>query len=236
MSKRGFGLLLLLALVLCLTLAGPAAVLAAEHGETASSETASSEAASSETASGSHEGTAVAGSHEAGGHEAEASHGVTPAKLKDLRYRLQAFIAAVIILFFILRKPLKQFFSNRRQEIEDTLNGLEEKKAAAEARIRELEAKMADIQSEREAILADYVRQGEAEKAKIVEQAQTMAARIQQQAEVAVRQEIDKAKQDLKREIAEMAASMAEDLVRQSINAQDQERLAAEYLDKVVQS
>jgi F-type H+-transporting ATPase subunit b len=220
MSERMFpgrtGLLLLFALILCFVLAGPAAVLAAEQA-------------------GGKSGEAVAGSHEGGGAAGE-SHGISPAKIKDLIYRVMNFVAAVLILYFILRKPIRQFFSSRRQEIENTLKDLEQKKIEGEARVRELEAKLAGIQSEREAILAEYVREGEAEKAKIIDQAQAMSARIQQQAQVAVRQEIDKAKQDLKREIAEMSTAMAEELVRKNINAQDQDRLVAEYLEKVVQS
>lgn len=220
MSMRRFfgraGLLLLFALVLCLALAGPAAVLAEEQA-------------------GGKAGEAVAASHE-GGAEAGASHGITPAKIKDLIYRSMNFVAAVVLLYFILRKPIRQFFGNRRQEIENTLKDLEQKKIATEAQVRELEAKLAGIQSERETILAEYAREGEAEKAKIIDQAQAMSARIQQQAQVSVRQEIDKAKQDLKREIAEMSTAMAEELIRKNINAQDQDRLVTEYLEKVVQS
>jgi len=44
------------------------------------------------------------------------------------------------------------------------------------------------------------------------------------------------AKDDLVREIAEMSATMAEDLVRRNINDKDQQRLVEEYLDKVVQN
>ena len=176
---------------------------------------------------------AVGEAHADEGH-GEGHGGISAAKVWDLVYRAMNFFAVAIILFFVLRKPMGQYFGNRREEIAETLADLEKKKGEAEEKYAQLEARLAEIEAERDTILAEYVADGEKEKEKIIANAEDMSSRIQAQAEKAIAQEIKKAKDDLKQEIAELSASMAEELVKNNINDQDQERLVEEYLDKVV--
>ncbi len=181
-------------------------------------------------------------SAEGGGHgggeaaqaEEGAHGGVSAAKVWDLVFRTTNFLALVIILVVALRKPLRQFFGNRREEIAKTLSDLERKKAESEEQYLKLERKLNELDAEREAIIAEYLEEGEKEKAKIIANAQEIAAQIQQQAEIAIKQEVQKTKAELRREIADMAAAQAEEVIKKNIDAQDQERLVEEYLDKVV--
>jgi F-type H+-transporting ATPase subunit b len=62
-----------------------------------------------------------------------------------------------------------------------------------------------------------------------------MAERIKAQAQFTIDQETQQAKAELRQEIAELSASLAEDLLKQNINKDDQQRLVNEYLDKVGQ-
>ena len=84
--------------------------------------------------------------------------------------------------------------------------------------------------------MADYMAEGEREKENIIKNAHEMAERIKTQADLAIQQEVKTAKEDLMKEIADLAATKAEDLIRENINDQDQERLVEEYLGKVVQN
>ena len=221
-SIISFWPLLVTAFLLCLSLslAGPSQVWA-----TGNAETGHGEAAVAETGEGGH-----------GEAAAEGGHGISSEKIWDLVWRTLNFAVLFIILFVVLRKPASQFFANRRETIAQTLEDFEKKKSAAEVRMKELEATLADLTQEREKIMADYVRDGEAEKEKIVAHAHEMAERIKKQAEVTISNEIEAAKNDLMNEIAGMSAAMAEDLIRKNINSQDQERLVEEYLSKVVQN
>lgn len=169
------------------------------------------------------------------GHGEAGDHGgVSSEKLWDFIYRVMNFGVLALILYFVLRKPAGGFFKGRRETIEQTLNDFEKKKAETEARFKELESKLSNLEGEREAIMADYLKEGEEEKAKIIQGAHEMAARIKAQAEATINQEIKSAKADLMREIAELSASMAEDLIKKNITEQDQQRLVEEYLEKVV--
>jgi F-type H+-transporting ATPase subunit b len=169
-----------------------------------------------------------------GGH---GGGGMTPGeKRADLLYRTMNFAALFIILFLLLRKPVGKFFSGRREDIAETWQEFQDKKAEAEAKFKELEGRLADLTAERERIVAEYRREGEEEREKIIAHAREMAARIEEQGQQAVEQEVKEAKAALMREIADASASMAEDMIKKNINEKDQERLVEEYLTKVVPS
>jgi F-type H+-transporting ATPase subunit b len=85
-----------------------------------------------------------------------------------------------------------------------------------------------------EKIVAEYIREGEAAKAKIIEEAQAAAEKLQEQAKKNIKHEFDKAKNQLKAEMAGQAVAMAEQLIKEHINEEDQERILDEYLTKVV--
>jgi F-type H+-transporting ATPase subunit b len=168
----------------------------------------------------------------AGGLEVGA--GETTARLLDLLYRSINFIVFFLVLFFLLRKPIKQGLAGRRESIEKELSELEAKKEEARREYQDLEAKISNIKEEREAILADLKAEGEKEKQKIIENAQKVASRIVDQAQLTIQQEFRRANLSLRQELAEMAAQTAEDLIKKNITENDQKVLIGEYLAKVV--
>ncbi len=173
-------------------------------------------------------GAGLAFASEAGGHH------VTPPNM-DLVYRLMNFGVMAVVLVVLLRKPLKSALGGRIEQIRSELAELEAKKAQAQAELNEVSKRVSDAQGEREAIVAEFKAQGEREAAKIVEAAQALATRIKAQAQFTIEQETAAAKADLRREVAELSAALAEDLLKQKINAEDQTRLVDEYLAKVQQ-
>jgi F-type H+-transporting ATPase subunit b len=173
-------------------------------------------------------GAGLAFASEGGGHH------VTQPNM-DLVYRLMNFGVMAVVLVVLLRKPLKSALSGRIEDIKNELAELEAKKASAQAELAEVTKRVADAQGERAAIVAEFTAQGEREKAKILDAAQTLAARIRAQAQFTIEQETAAAKADLRREVAELSAALAEDLLKQKITAEDQTRLVEEYLAKVQQ-
>jgi F-type H+-transporting ATPase subunit b len=171
----------------------------------------------------------------AAGHEAAAGHGgETTARLLDLLYRSINFIIFFGVLFFLLRKPLKQALADRRDSIQKELQDLEAKKEEATRAFQALGKRISNIKEEREAILAEYKAEAEKEKQKIIENAQKTASRIIDQSQITIQQEMQKANQALRQEMSDMAVRMAEDLLKKNITENDQEVLIGEYLAKVV--
>ena len=160
---------------------------------------------------------------------------MTESQLYNLLYRIMNFAVLVIALVILLRKPLKQGLKSRSQSIADELSELEVKRDEARKEYALLEKRIAEAEKEREAILAEYRALGEKEMVGILAEAQAMADRIKNQARFTIEQETAMAKAELRRELAEMSASLAEDLLKEKITAEDQTRLVDEYLQKVGQ-
>jgi F-type H+-transporting ATPase subunit b len=175
----------------------------------------------------------VALGSEAGGHGE-----ITPAKIQDFIPRTINFLVFAGILIFLLVKKInvKAVFAKRSDEIAQTLEDLEAKKAAAAAALKEAETRLAEVAKEREAIIRQYMAEGEMEKAKILDKANVVAERIKEMASLSIQQEMRKATQSLREEVADLSTKMAEDLIKEKATFADQQGLVEEYLKKVVEA
>jgi F-type H+-transporting ATPase subunit b len=151
-------------------------------------------------------------------------------------YRLLHFIVLAGGLFFLLRKPVSQALGARVKGIEDQLSDLEAQKAEAEKKLAAYNQKFAELEKESEGIVAEYVRQGEEAKIRILKEAEAAADKLKVQAQKNIENEIQRAKAQLQEEILDKALSKAEALIKEKVNADDQEKLVDEYLAKVVAS
>lgn len=168
-----------------------------------------------------------------GGHE-----GISPAKITDFTWRSANFVVFVGLLIYLLVKKVnvKAFFASRSQEIAQTLEDLEAKKAAAAAALKEAEARLAEVAKEREAIIKQYMAEGEIEKSKILDKANQVAERLKEMAALTIQQETRKAMQALREEVADLATKTATDLIKEKATFADQQVLVEEYLKKVVEA
>ncbi len=167
-----------------------------------------------------------------GGGEGAApavSHWVTQDTAKALNFALLA-----IILFFVAKKPVKEFFTSRIKGIEEELTDLEQKKQEAEKKIAALEARLQDLDGESKKIIETYVQQGEEAKKRILTQAQEEATKLEEMAKRNIDMEFKTATAELKKEITEKAILEAEKLIQSSISSKDQDKLVDDYLEKVV--
>jgi len=162
------------------------------------------------------------------------AHGDSSARLWDLFWRAMNFLVVVLVLFFVLRKPLPAMLANRRKAIKEELEHLEAQKEEAQAQLDEAAARLKTIEAEKEKILQDFVAQGETEKARILAEADAAAARIKEQTRMSIDYEVEKARSELQEEVAEASATKALDLLKSKITPADRDRLVDEYLNKVV--
>ena len=151
-------------------------------------------------------------------------------------YKLINFAVLAGALFYLARKPVKEFFSSRITSIKDELADLEQKKADAEKALAVYAEKIANLDKESEKIVADYVKQGEEAKKRILAEAELQAEKLEEMAKRNIEQEFKAAKVSLLQQVAEKAFQRAEGLVRESISPEDQDRLVDDYLAKVVAS
>ena len=167
---------------------------------------------------------------EAGG---QGGHGLN---WTDFMLRLLNFVILVAVLTKLLKKPLVNFFTSRRESIQKLLEELELKRTAAEEKSAEYRAKMATLEGETKRIVEDLIAEGELERQKIIEGAKKQAEYIKQQAQLAIQQEVKFAKETLQSEIAEMSVAAAEELLRKNMKSEDQDRLVRDFMTKVVEA
>jgi F-type H+-transporting ATPase subunit b len=170
---------------------------------------------------------------EAGGH---GHGGIDPAKLPDLLWRTVNFVIFAGILYKLAAKPIKMFFAGRKEEISTELQDLETEKITILKALKAAKAQLAAVAAERDQIIQQYIAEGEAEKAKIIQKAEQTAQRLKDMAAMTIEGETKKAAAELKKEIVDTAVKLSEQLIKEKIVPEDQQRLVDDYLAKVVEA
>ena len=149
-------------------------------------------------------------------------------------WRIVNFAILVAAVFFIARYlKLKDFFANRRESIKTQLEEARRAKEEANKKAKDFEQKLILLDKKVEEIYKQIRAEGEIEKKRIIEEAMKLAEKIKEQTRFTAEQEIKKAREEIKGEIAQVAVEMAEEILRNEMTAADHERLIKEYLEKV---
>ncbi len=165
-----------------------------------------------------------------GGH----GDGHDSGRIADLIYRAINFALLIIILFFVLRKTtIKDFFSNRREEIKKSFEELNRTKESAEKRYQELDRKLKDFEAHKKEIIEQYQAEGEREKVKIIEEAEKKARQILEQAELTIQNDIQAAGDQLKKEALNNAARQAQKILEKELKESDQDHLVDEFINSI---
>ena len=125
------------------------------------------------------------------------------------------------------------FMSRRSKEIRAEIESAGERLRAAERELAELRARLADFGQEEERIASLAFQQGESEKARTIDRARETAQRIREDAERVANQEIERARQILREEAAELATELAGELLRGNLTSDDDRRLVDEFADRI---
>jgi len=172
-------------------------------------------------------------------HSSEGGHGeahggsFTPAKLKDLFWRVVNFAALLIILIKFLAKPIGNGLAARQQRVKEELDDLLAKRDEAERSYKQFESRLAGMEKEMENLVEKAIAQAKVEKERILEAAEKTADDIKRQAEATVQAEVVEAKKVLQNEVAEQAALLAEELIIKNLTPADQVAITEQYLDRV---
>lgn len=170
-------------------------------------------------------GTAVAASGEDGGSKGWG---------KVDWFRLMNFALLLVVLIFLLRKPISQALNSRIKNIQEQLESLEAQKAEAEKQLARYNDKLSKLEAEAQKIVESYIKQGKEAKAKILRETEAAAEKLRAQARRNIENEFEKARQELQRDVLEKSLAKAEQALRKEITTQDQDKLVDEYLKKVV--
>lgn len=146
-------------------------------------------------------------------------------------WKVVNFIILVIGIGCVWKYVIKGILSKRGVDIEQAIKDAVEAKAAADRKYAEYQAKVALLEASVANVHKELRLEGEAETARMLAEASAAARRIKEQARFTADQEVKKAKLELRREAAVLAASMAEEMLLRELKGEDQDRLVKAYLE-----
>jgi F-type H+-transporting ATPase subunit b len=150
--------------------------------------------------------------------------------LMDWVWKVVNFAILVFLLVKFVKRPLQDYLQQRKETVEKTLMEAKEAKELAQKALTEVEERLALKDKEVAEIIESARESGEREKARLIQEADNMRVRIIDQAKINIDYELRKAKEALQHEAAEAALQRAEQLIKEEITEQDQDRLFRESL------
>ena len=131
----------------------------------------------------------------------------------------------VWVLVYLVRKPLSEAFTAKRDVIRAELIKAEEEKQQALSSLTSVEAKLVGIESEKAAILKSAREEAEAEKKRLAEQSASEAAKLKAQAEGEVSRLGSVARLQLRRFAVDESLRLAEEKLRSGVDDKTDARL-----------
>lgn len=143
------------------------------------------------------------------------------------------FVVFVGMLFFLLRKPVKEFWITRSHEIRFAVTEAERVKREAKEKYDDLKKRLARLEVETKELIHQMHQEGEMEKKGIMEQVERLAQRTREDSERIMAQEVRKAREALKIEAVNLAIEFARKTIADNLQEADQKRLSDQYLNRL---
>ena len=156
--------------------------------------------------------------------------------VKDLAYRLFNVLLLLGVVIYFGRKPIQDFFSERRTRIQEELANAAAMRSEAEERYSTWQRRLADLETELGSIRATARERAERERDQILAAARESAARIENDARAAVDRELRRAVALLRDEASDLAVELAAEMLREQVTANDRERLLEEFIQRIEQT
>jgi F-type H+-transporting ATPase subunit b len=139
-------------------------------------------------------------------------------------------------LVYFGRQPIRAFFATRQERIRGDLDAAAAALSEAEARHTNWQRKLTQLDAEMARIREQARERAEAERKHILADASASAERIRNDARTAVDQELRRAREELRREAAELAVELAAEMLRARVNDADRSRLVDDFIETIEHS
>lgn len=136
----------------------------------------------------------------------------------------------LVLGYMAVTRSINPSLQARRAAMESEIAEAKRLHDEAQSMHDEVSAKLNALDAEIETLKSQFVKAGEAERDRIVAEAHARVERMRAEGSNAIETEMKALREELRREAVIAAAAAAEATVRSGINADDQRRLADEYL------
>jgi F-type H+-transporting ATPase subunit b len=146
-------------------------------------------------------------------------------------------LANLAILFFVVKRflfaPVRKMVSSRESAIESRVEAANEAQKAAEANKEAWEEKLRSADAEADSIIKDASDAAKRRADQIVENAREKADGIVARAEEEAELERKKADEDIKREIVDVSAALAEKMLEREVKAEDHRAMIDGFIKNI---
>ncbi|HSF05641.1 MAG TPA: F0F1 ATP synthase subunit B [Methylomirabilota bacterium] len=152
---------------------------------------------------------------------------------KSLLVQMVNFLILLLILWRLLYRPLLAKMQERTQAIQRSLEEAQAARAEITRQQEENTARLRQAHAEAASIRERALKDAGEEQKRLLEAARAEAQRIADAAKAQLDAEIRRARDDLRREVAELATAVAEKLVRRSLRDEDHRRVVADAIGQL---
>lgn len=149
----------------------------------------------------------------------------------DLIMRWLNFAIIAVVLFKFGRKPIKDFLTNRREEIDYQIKKYEQQKEAAAEKVKEATKILNESTDRFEQVKQRIIKDGETKKQQIIEKAQQESRMQLEGTQRKIRNQIVEARNKIRSEIIDSAIALAEKRLPEEITAADEQKLIEHYME-----
>lgn len=137
--------------------------------------------------------------------------------LKWFLFQLGNFSLLLILLTFLLHKPLLKLLDNRRQEVSESLQAAEEMRQQITASEKRQQEKLIEAQQEAARLLKEIKQQAVVVENKLQEEAKAKAEKLRQKVSAEIQQERTQMKEELRGELADMVIKASEIVIGEQL-------------------
>ena len=152
---------------------------------------------------------------------------------KSLIVQAVNFLILLFILKRLLYKPFLAKMGERTAAIQKSLDEAQAARAEATRQQEENETRLRAAHAEAAAIRAQAMKEASEEQKRLVEAARAESQRLVESAKAQMDADVRRAREELRREVADLATAVAEKLVRRSLRDEDHRRIVADAITKV---
>lgn len=157
-----------------------------------------------------------------------------------MEIHLSKILATIInfgILYLILKhylfKPVNNAIDSRQNEIISNINKAEEDRIKAEELRKENEDKLRQAKQEGKTIVEDYKVKADKVSSDILQEARQEAEAIIERAKVEAEREKEKAADEVKTQVVDLAVLLSSKALEESVNEEQHRRLIKDFIAKV---
>ena len=151
--------------------------------------------------------------------------------LREHGFYVIDFLVFMGILIYAAKGPAKTFLLNRHEAVRKEMAEATAIKERAQERLERYELLLSELEGEVARLRAEFKEAGERERKRIAEEAEARAERIRRDTAQSLAAESAQLKLEIEREVANRAVEMAEQMVRQRMNAERQRSLVKALID-----